>query len=130
MKISEITTRDIQAYVTALQQRGFAPFTIDQHHQVLSNILRSAVKWYGLPLNPALGTEMPPMEPKREKWAFSVAQASQLLNKLPIKPRGAARVNLGVYWHVRANRQSNAIAPGRILESPQFDDATGRHVTG
>jgi integrase len=30
------------------------------------------------------------MEPKREKWAFSVSEASQLINKLSIKPRAMA----------------------------------------
>jgi hypothetical protein len=39
-------------------------------------------------------------------------------------------VNLGVYWQVRANRQSHSIAPRRILESPQLDDGARRRVTG
>jgi hypothetical protein len=39
-------------------------------------------------------------------------------NKLPIKPSGTARVNLGVYWQVGA------------LESSQLHDAAGRGVTG
>ena len=38
--------------------------------------------------------------------------------------------NLGVHWHVRANRQSRSLAPGRILEPAQLDDAAGRGVAG
>jgi len=51
-------------------------------------------------------------------------------NKLPIKPSGTARVNLGVYWQVGANRQSHSLAPRRILKSPQLDDGARRRVTG
>src|SRR5262245_47786485 len=46
-------------------------------------------------------------------------------NKLAIKPGGAARVNLGVYWQVRANRQGDALAPGRILNLRSSTTAPG-----
>src|SRR5439155_3491130 len=49
MDVAKISTLDIQDYVAEMQSCDSAPNTIDQHHQILSDVMRSAVKWYGLP---------------------------------------------------------------------------------
>ena len=46
----------IQTYVTHLIKAGYAPKSIDHIHDVLSAILRSAVKWGHLQANPAHGS--------------------------------------------------------------------------
>ena len=43
--ISDVTTQDIQAYVAQLMKENYAPKSIDHIHDVLSAVLRTAVKW-------------------------------------------------------------------------------------
>ena len=47
--ISEMTRQEIQAYVAHLTQAGYAPRSIDHVHDVLSAVLRTAMKWGHLP---------------------------------------------------------------------------------
>jgi integrase len=85
----------IQQYVTHLIQVGYAPKTVDHIHDVLSAILRSAVKWGHLSANPARGVEMPRLRTVRPKWAYTMADATALLAKLPwLLPRTMVGVAL------------------------------------
>jgi site-specific recombinase XerD len=59
MALADVTTQEIQAYVAHLTQQGYAPKTIDHLHDVLSAILRTAVKWGHLKDNPARGADLP-----------------------------------------------------------------------
>ena len=43
--LADVTRQEIQAYVAHLTQAGYAPKSIDHMHDVLSAILRTAVKW-------------------------------------------------------------------------------------
>jgi len=45
LALSDVTTQTIQSYVTHLTKAGYAPKSIDHIHDVLSAVLRSAVKW-------------------------------------------------------------------------------------
>lgn len=45
LAISDVTRQEIQAYVAHLHRAGYAPRTIDHIHDVLSAILRTAMKW-------------------------------------------------------------------------------------
>jgi integrase len=83
LALCDITTPTIQGYVTHLINAGYAPKSIDHIHDVLSAILRSAVKWGHLPSNPAHGVEMPRLKTVRPKWAFTVDQAIALFEQLP-----------------------------------------------
>jgi integrase len=83
LAVSDVTTQEIQSYVTHLANAGYAPKSIDHIHDVLSAILRSAVKWGHLPTNPAHGVEMPRLNTVRPKWALTVEQASALVVHLP-----------------------------------------------
>lgn len=52
-------------------------------HDVLSVILRSAVKWGHLQANPAQRVEMPRLKTIRPKWALTLDRATALAAKLP-----------------------------------------------
>ena len=43
--VADVTRQEIQAYVARPDARGYAPKSIDHMHDVLSAILRTAVKW-------------------------------------------------------------------------------------
>jgi integrase len=88
LALCDVSTPAIQTYVTHLISAGYAPKSIDHIHDVLSAILRSAVKWGHLHVNPAHGVEMPRLKTVRPKWAFTVEQAIALFDHLPwLKPR-------------------------------------------
>ena len=70
-----------------LTQAGYAPRSIDHIHDVLSAVLRTAVKWGHLQENPARGVDLPTLRNVRPKWALTVAQATALLTALPLLPR-------------------------------------------
>ncbi len=61
--IVEVTRQEIQAFVAQLNQAGYAPKTIDHIHDVLSALLRTAVKWGHLHDNPARGVDLPRFKP-------------------------------------------------------------------
>lgn len=78
----EITRQDIQAYVAHLSAVGYAPKSIDHIHDVLSAVLRTAVKWGHLQENPARGVDMPKLRTVRSKWVLTTDQAAVLLAAL------------------------------------------------
>ena len=81
--MGDLTTQTIQAFVAHLMREGYAPKTIDHIHDVLSAILRTAVKWGHLGDNPARGVSMPTLRTVKPKWALTVAQARLLLGRFP-----------------------------------------------
>lgn len=83
LAVADVTTQTIQAYVAHLTNEGYAPKTIDHIHDVLSAILRTAVKWGHLGTNPARGVSMPMMRTVKPKWALTRDQARAVLEQLP-----------------------------------------------
>jgi integrase len=81
--IAEITRQEVQAYVAHLVSNGYAPKTTDHIHDVLSAVLRTAVKWGHLQENPARGVDLPALINVRPKWALTIPQATALLEELP-----------------------------------------------
>ena len=81
--VREVTTQDIQAYVAHLVREGYAPKSIDHIHDVLSAVLRTAVKWGHLKDNPARGVDLPTLRTVKPKWALTTMQARTLLEGLP-----------------------------------------------
>lgn len=73
--IADVTRQEIQAYVAHLQAKGYAPKSIDHMHDVLSAILRTAVKWGHLPENPARGVDLPALRNVKPKWAPTFDQS-------------------------------------------------------
>jgi integrase len=73
--------------VAHLHRAGYAPKSIDHIHDVLSAILRTAVKWGHLRENPARGVDLPTLKCVRPKFALTTTQAAQLLAAMPLLPR-------------------------------------------
>jgi len=82
-EMTEITRQEVQAYVAHLVSNGYAPRTTDHIHDVLSAVLRTAVKWGHLQDNPAREVDLPAQVNVRPKWALTIAQATALLAELP-----------------------------------------------
>jgi integrase len=97
--ICDITRQEIQAYVAHLTAQGYAPKSIDHIHDVLSAILRTAVKWGHLQENPARGVDLPALKCVRPKWALTVEQARALIEALA--PLGRTMVGLAVLTGLR-----------------------------
>ncbi|MDE3155106.1 MAG: site-specific integrase [Acidobacteriota bacterium] len=97
--VSEISRQEIQVYIAHLTREGYAPKSIDHIHDVLSAVLRTAVKWGHLQDNPARGVELPKLTTVRPKWALTRAQAAELLTALP--PLGRAVVGLAILSGLR-----------------------------
>jgi len=94
MAIVNVTRQEIQANVAHLVSSGYAPKTTDHIHDVLSALLRTAVKWGHLPENPARDVDLPALINVRPKWALTIAQASALLEALPALPKTMVGVAL------------------------------------
>jgi integrase len=92
--ISDITRLEVQAYVAHLMRAGYAPKTIDHIHDVLSAVLRTAVKWGHVQHNAARGVDLPTLKTVRPKWVLTTAQAAALLAELPPLARTMAGVAL------------------------------------
>jgi integrase len=85
--ICDVTRQTIQEYVAHLMRAGYAPKSIDHMHDVLSAVLRTAVKWGHLQDNPAHGVDLPRLRTVRPKWALTTSQAEALIKALPPLPR-------------------------------------------
>jgi integrase len=117
-ELSAITRQEIQAYVALLTQQGYAPRSIDHVHDVLSAVLRTAVKWGHLRENPARGVDLPKLKCVRPKWALTRPQAVALLDALPVQPR--TMVGLAILSGLRrgelfALRWRDIDEPARLL---------------
>jgi integrase len=99
MAVSSVTRQEIQAYVAHLTQAGYAPKSIDHIHDVLSAVLRTAVKWGHLQENPARGVDLPTLRCVRPKWALTTGQAASLLADLP--PLARTMVGLAILSGLR-----------------------------
>jgi integrase len=104
--IAEITTMEIQSWVSELRQHefwnakgevtrvGYAPHSIDHFHEVLNAVMRVALEWYKLPANPARGVRIGRVKPVRKKWALTPSQAGQLLSRLALKARAMVAMDI------------------------------------
>jgi hypothetical protein len=64
----------------------YSPHSIDHFLEVLSSILRSAVRWKRLDSNPAEGVILPKIMPVRSKWVLAPKEACALIVRLGPKP--------------------------------------------
>jgi integrase len=87
LAICDVTRQEIQAFVAHLHRAGYAPKSIDHIHDVLSAILRTAMKWGHLRENPSRGVDLPTLKCVRPKFALTTTQATQLLDAMPLLPR-------------------------------------------
>jgi integrase len=99
LTLVDVTPQEIQGYVAHLVREEYAPKTIDHIHDVLSAILRTAVKWGHLKENPARGAALPTITTVKPKWALTTAQAKALLEALP--PLARTMVGVALLTGVR-----------------------------
>ena len=99
MAIADITRQEVQAYMARLVSDGYAPRSVDHIHDVLSAVLRTAVKWGHLKDNPARDVDLPALINVRPKWALTIAQASALLEALP--PQARTMVGVALFAGLR-----------------------------
>jgi integrase len=99
LPLCDITTDRIQTYVTHLRKKNYSPHSIDHFHEVLSAVLRVAVRWRRLESNPAEGVILPKIVPVRPKWVFGPKEAGALIGRLAPKPR--AMVALAILTGMR-----------------------------
>jgi integrase len=85
--------------VAHLTKAGYAPKSIDHIHDVLSAVLRTAVKWGHLQENPARGVDLPTLRGVRPKWALTTGQAAALVTALP--PLARTMVGLAILSGLR-----------------------------
>jgi len=97
--VAEITTMEIQGWITELRQHefrnpagevtkvGYASHSIDHFHEVMNAVMRTAVEWYRLPSNPARGVHIGKVKSVNKKWALTSAEAGKLIRKLELKAR-------------------------------------------
>jgi len=99
LPLCDISTDRIQTYVTHLRKKNYSPRSINHFHEVLSAVLRSAVRWRRLESNPAEGVILPTIVPVRPKWALTPQEAGALIGRLAPKPR--AMVALAILTGMR-----------------------------
>ena len=87
------------AYVAQLTQAGYAPRSIDHMLDVLSAVLRTAVRWGHMCDNPTRGVDRPTVKTVRPRWALTIKQALALLEELP--PLARTMVGLGMLTGLR-----------------------------
>jgi integrase len=78
--------------VAHLTQARYAPKMIDHIHDVLSAVLRTAVKWGHMQENPTRGVDLPALKTVLPKWVLTPPQAALLLAELPPLARTMAGV--------------------------------------
>lgn len=89
----------IQAWVAQLVADGKAPATVHRAHQILSKVIRSAVKARLIPANPCDDTELPRIEREEQRF-LTPAEVASLADHMD--PRYRAFVLLGSYGGLRA----------------------------
>jgi integrase len=78
VRLEALKPADIQALYARLLQAGYAPATVQLAAAILHRVLRQAVEWGLIPLNP--GDRATPPKPERKEFrALSPAELSRLL---------------------------------------------------
>lgn len=97
--MTEITRQEVQAYVAHLVSNGYAPRTTNHIHDVLSAVLRTAVKWGHLQDNPAreLGERLL-VRGAVYDGMFSTPKTAAGVRPIPLSE---AAVQLTVDWRAR-----------------------------
>ena len=89
--LSEVTRQEIQAYVAHLTHAGYAPKSIDHVHDMLSAVLRTAVKWGHLQENPARGVDLPTLRCVRPKMGVDDKPGSFAARGVAVAPTDDGR---------------------------------------
>jgi len=88
MKLCDIGTEEVQAFLNAMQRKGLSWWTRKGSQAVISSIFTKAGDWgYWEDRNPATRTNVGPKRPKRERRILSDEQLRLLLSAVPLYVR-------------------------------------------
>lgn len=82
-RLREMRKGDIQAWLSALSESGLSRQTVKNIWSALSSVLRSAVDWGYIDLNPAHGVRLPARQPKAFVFLPTPEQIAEILKQLP-----------------------------------------------
>src|SRR5712692_6939 len=74
---------EIQAWLSALSESGLSRQTVKNIWSALSSVLRSAVDWGYIEVNPAHGVRLPARQPRAFVFLPAPEQVAQILKQLP-----------------------------------------------
>ena len=80
--VTLIGPKDVQAWITALRERDYAPHSIHHYQECLRVVMGEAVTWYNLERNPAVGVRLPKLEVKRKTFALTPEEAGRLIQSI------------------------------------------------
>jgi integrase len=82
-RLREMRKGEIQAWLSALSKSGLSRQTVKNIWSTLSSVLRSAVDWGYIDVNPAHGVRLPARQPKAFVFLPTPAQVAEILKQLP-----------------------------------------------
>ena len=82
-RLRDLRKGEIQAWLSALSESGLSRQTVKNIWSGLSAVLRSAVDWGYIDVNPAHGVRLPARQPKAVVFLPTPEQIAQMLEQLP-----------------------------------------------
>ena len=99
LHLIDLSAMDMQRYYDMLCERGISPQTVRRHHTLLNKSLKQAVRYNMIPLNPAVGVELPKIE-KYHARVYSEREIAMLIEKAMTTPLETV-IMLGVVYGLR-----------------------------
>ncbi len=82
-RLRDLRKGEIQAWLSALSESGLSRQTVKNVWSGLSSVLRSAVDWGYIDVNPAHGVRLPARQPKAAVFLPTPEQVAEILKQLP-----------------------------------------------
>jgi integrase len=82
-RLREMRKGEVQAWLSALSESGLSRQTVKNIWSALSSVLRSAVDWGYIEVNPAHGVRLPARQPKAFVFLPAPEQVVEILKQLP-----------------------------------------------
>ncbi len=82
-RLRDLRKGDIQAWLSALSESGLSRQTVKNIWSALSSVLRSAVDWGYIEVNPAHGVRLPARQPRAFVFLPAPEQVAEILKQLP-----------------------------------------------
>ncbi|MCL6597631.1 MAG: site-specific integrase [Alicyclobacillus macrosporangiidus] len=89
IRLTKLTSLDVQEAYSKLTQQGLSPSTVRRAHAALNGALNQAVKWRLIPVNPAgQGLVKLPKQNRKEQRALTAQEARRFLDVCPYDQYG------------------------------------------